>query len=77
MALVRTFLPLEGERISLHQEVEAKYSAFEKDGRAFVQINTYGRPDRKFPEKVSQTIQLDRDAARQLVGILNKAFGVS
>jgi hypothetical protein len=74
MALVRGFEELEGERTSLHQEVTARYFAFERDGRGFVQINTYGRPDRAFPEKVSQSIQLDREGAEALVAILRRAF---
>jgi hypothetical protein len=74
MALVRNFEKLDGERTSLHVEVPAKYYTFEKDGVGFVQINTYGRPDREFPDKVSQSIQLDRTGAEALVQILTRAF---
>lgn len=74
MALVQKFLPLELERSSLHEPVEARYAEFNRDGKAFVQINTYGRADREMPGKVSQTIQLDADSAAQLIGILTKAF---
>ena len=74
MALVRGFTKLDSERRTLHEEVEAKYAAYEIDGRAFVQINTYGTSDREFPGKLSQSIQLDRTGAEQLVAILTKAF---
>ena len=77
MALVRKFERLVTERTQLQDEVEAKYAVFERDGRGFVQINTYGRADRKLPGKLSQTIQLDREGAEALVAILKKAFALS
>lgn len=77
MALVRKFDKLDSERTQLHEEVEARYSVFERDGKGFVQINTYGRPTREVPGKVSQVIQLDRQGAESLVSILRKAFAIS
>jgi hypothetical protein len=77
VALVRTFQELDGERYQLHEEVEARYAVFQRDGKGFVQINTYGRPDREIPGKVSQSIQLDREGAEQLVNILQRAFSLS
>lgn len=77
MALVTKFEKLDGERTQLHEEVEAKYAVFERDGRGFVQINTYGRPGREIPGKVSQSIQLDRQGAEALVAILRKSFHIS
>ena len=74
MALVRHFQKMDTERTSLHDDVEASYSTFERDGKGFVQINTYGRKTRMNPGKQSQTIQLDRDGAVQLISILQKAF---
>ena len=77
MALVRKFEKLDSERNQLQEEVEARYAVFERDGKGFVQINTYGRPDRENPGKVSQVIQLDRQGAEALVSILRKAFSIS
>jgi hypothetical protein len=74
MALVRGFEPLELERKQLHEEVDARWISYEIDGVGFVQINTYGRPTRELPGKLSQTIQLDRGAAEQLVAILRRSF---
>jgi hypothetical protein len=74
LALVRSFRPLESERSSLHDPVEARFAVYHIDGKGFVQINTYGREDRQTPGKVSQSIQLDEGAARQLVSILRGAF---
>jgi hypothetical protein len=77
MALIRKLLPLDTERTSLHEEVEARYAAYKIDGKGFMQINTYGRPSRELPGKVSQTLQFDREAAKQLVEILKKTFDLS
>ncbi|WP_052951851.1 hypothetical protein [Devosia soli] len=77
MALVREFKKLDGERYQLHEEVEARYATFDRDGKGFVQINTYGRADRELPGKLSQSIQLDRQGAEALVAILRKAFALS
>ena len=77
MALIRELKKLDGERYQLHEEVEAKYSVFQRDGRGFVQINTYGSTKREFPGKVSQSIQLDREGAEALVSILKKTFALS
>ena len=77
MALVRKFDKLDSERNQLQEEVEAKYAVFERDGKGFVQINTYGRATRENPGKLSQTIQLDRQGAEALVAILRKAFAIT
>jgi len=74
MALVRSFEKLDGERFQLHEEVEAKYAVFERDGQGFVQINTYGRSTRELRGKLSQSIQLDRRGAEKLAQILRQAF---
>jgi hypothetical protein len=76
MALVRKFVPLELQRSTLHDEIEAKYAVFQKDGQGFVQINTYGRSTRDIPGKVSQSLQMDRQGAEQLIEILRKAFAL-
>ena len=51
-----------------------KYSVFEKDGNKYVQIDTYGNSDRVFQEKISQSIQFDRDSAKFLVKLLIDEF---
>lgn len=74
MALIRNFERKEMERVSLHDEIEATYSVFERDGRVLLQIDSYGRADREMPGKKSQTIQLDRDGARALFDIIKREF---
>lgn len=39
-------------------------------------LSTYGSDTRASRPKVSQTIQMDRDIARQLVAVLKDAFNV-
>lgn len=65
------------DRNSVHDEIEATYTTFERDGRVFVQIDTYGRESRDIPGKKSQTIQLDKEGAIALIGLLRQAFRLS
>ncbi|MET4174886.1 hypothetical protein ABIB99_005995 [Bradyrhizobium sp. LA6.1] len=76
MAMIRKFLERSMERNSIHDEIEARYSIFERDGRSFLQIDTYGRKSREMPEKKSQSIQLDRSSGLELLKILKQAFHV-
>lgn len=67
---------LEKTRNTLHKEVYGTYTIFtEKDDKYF-QIDTYGSPYRKMPEKISQSIQFDRDSATFLVDLLIKEFNI-
>ncbi len=75
MAFVRRFERMNMRRNSLHDEIAARYAVFEHDGRVLVQINTYGRDERQDKEKLSQTLQLDREGADALRRILDEAFG--
>lgn len=76
MALIRRFERSQMERNSVHDEIDAKYAVFERDGRSFVQIDSFGRDSREIRGKKSQTIQLDRDSGLQLIKILKEAFHV-
>ncbi|MCJ2103816.1 methionyl-tRNA formyltransferase [Methylobacterium sp. E-041] len=74
MALIRHFERKEMERNALHDEIDATYSVFERDGRVLLQIDSYGRADREMPGKKSQTLQLDREGALELFEILKREF---
>jgi hypothetical protein len=74
VALIRKFTRKERDRVSLHDEIEATYMSFERDGRIVFQIDTYGRKTRQVPGKQSQTIQLDRQGAEALCAILKREF---
>lgn len=65
---------IEKQRNVIHEKVHTTYSIFELDEKKYVQIDTYGRLDRENPEKISQSIQLDKEAAEFLVNILIKEF---
>jgi len=65
---------LEKQRNTVHEEAHATYTVFEMDGEKYFQLDTYGRTDREFPEKISQSIQLNRDSARQLVRLLIETY---
>jgi len=76
MALIRHFKPKQIDRMSLHQEIQASYAVHEVDGRVLLQIDSYGRKDRKFPDKISQSFQLDQVGATALFKILKDSFGL-
>ena len=74
MALIKAFEEKRRDRQSIHDAIDATYSVFERDGRTFVQIDTYGRAEREMPGKISQNIQLDARSARALFDILRETF---
>ena len=74
MALIRKFTEKRMDRNSIHKEIGATYTVFERDGRVFIQLDSYGTDGREIPGKKSQTIQLDRVGAKALHSILKNAF---
>ncbi|MEW9615746.1 MULTISPECIES: hypothetical protein [unclassified Shinella] len=75
MARITHFQRDQMDRLQLHDEVDAKLFVQNYDGRKLVQISTYGRSSRQDVGKMSQTFQLDEEAARQLFGIMKAEFG--
>ena len=74
MARITKFERGEINRFQLHDEVDAKLFVQDFDGRRLLQVSTYGRDSRQDVGKLSQTFQLDEDAARQLFEILKSEF---
>jgi hypothetical protein len=74
LALISRFEERPINAKSEHDEVVCGYRAVEIDSREILQLETYGSPHRQIPEKVSQTIQLDRAAAAELIEILRRSF---
>lgn len=75
MAFVRAFEAIEGGQSRLHPtEVVCGYRRVHSDRGWLVQLDTYGSADRQIPGKVSQSLQLDDERARQLVAILRRSF---
>ena len=71
---LETIKQVEKERISVHTKVTTTYSVFEEDGNRYVQIDTYGKSNRAIPEKISQSIQFDKESAEFLVKLLINEF---
>lgn len=61
-------------RNSVHDKVYTTYTIFADEGEKYVQFDMYGRIDRKNPEKISQSIQIDRKAAKFILNLLTKEF---
>jgi len=76
MAVITNFKPIGvSARSSVHRsEVECGWAIFTTAGRTYLQLDTYGSQTRAIPGKVSQTIQVDEDAARQLKRLIERAF---
>ena len=74
MALVRGFVFAPKDENRVHEEVECGYLSFTARGETYLQIDTYGSKHRKIPGKVSQSIQIDSDGARELLGLIRRTF---
>jgi 5-methylcytosine-specific restriction protein B len=55
-------------------DVDCGYQVVHADEGTLLQLSTYGSDARKSDKKVSQTLQVDRDVARQLIAVLRTAF---
>jgi hypothetical protein len=75
VALIKTFTPSGvSNKGRVHGEVECGYAIFESEGNRYLQLDTYGSADRVIPGKVSQTVQLDESAAKELLRLIRHAF---
>jgi hypothetical protein len=75
MALIRSFEHRPGAGVSFRSEVDCGYSIGEVNGRKILHLETYGSSTRAIPGKVSQSVELDEDTARELAAIIRSAFG--
>lgn len=60
----------------LHESVEATYCTFTKGENKYFQIDTYGSERRQLKAKLSQSIQMDREMAIELIALLQKEFNL-
>jgi hypothetical protein len=75
MAWIKTFETRDGRGKLQPSQVVGVVKIFEpSDGNPIVQIDTNGSADRANPGKQSQTIQLGREAARELFDILKRTY---
>ena len=74
MAFIKSFTEMKPEREARHTHVEATWYVGGDRQSRFLQIDTYGSADRKIAGKVSQSIRLDAQAARELRALIDRAF---
>jgi len=75
VALVKRFDSLGvSERRRVHGEVRCGFATFERDGKRYLQLDTFGSNERVIPGKVSQSIQIDREGAVALKALLSHVF---
>ena len=75
MAQITSFEKITKERARIHDVVDCTYCFLDADdGERYFVLETYGSKSREMPDKVSQSIQLGKEAAAQLISILRKTF---
>src|SRR5262245_20878059 len=75
MALVTSLEQNTKVRQSVHGPTRCLYAIVEvPGGERYLQLDTVGSEDREIPDKVSQSIQFDRQAAGQLLQLLHRTF---
>jgi hypothetical protein len=74
MAFIKSFTERKPDRESKHTEAEATWYVGGAGDARFLQIDTYGSPDRMISGKVSQSIRLDARAAARLRALIDRAF---
>lgn len=76
MAIV-TSIEREEDKGKLHPTRARRCVAFivnGRDGKRYVEVNTYGSASRKRPNQPSQMTQFDEQAAQQLKALIEEAF---
>ena len=71
---LRSIEKIEKQRNTIHEEVSTAYTVFEYEGEKYIQFDTYGKNGRKNPEKISQSIQLNRESGKFIVDLISKEF---
>jgi predicted HNH restriction endonuclease len=75
MALVHSLEPNSKERQTVHEPTRCLYAVVTgQGGNRYLQLDTLGSQGREIPDKVSQSIQFDRQAAGQLLQLIRQTF---
>ena len=75
MAVVSEFEQIRTERAQRHPtSVRCEWQVISDPRGMLLQLDTLGSSKRQIHDKVSQTIQFDREAAIRLVAIVREAF---
>lgn len=77
MARIRSLTQAKSDGRIHPTEVDCTWQVTHSDGGvAYLTLSTYGSDTRASKPKVSQTLQMDRELAQQLVGVLTVTFGL-
>jgi hypothetical protein len=57
-----------------HTEVDCTWFIIPQEGGDLLQLDTRGSKDRAILEKVSQSVQIDESAARELLRLIRRTF---
>ena len=74
MAFITRISPVTVDHGKPHTECECGWSVTERDGETVLQLDTYGSAARASGPKVSQSLQLDEEGAKQLLKVLRSVF---
>ncbi|WP_081429560.1 hypothetical protein [Solidesulfovibrio magneticus] len=74
MAIVRNLEPISLEKDTNHTEVNATFTVVSNAKEKFLQIDTYGSPNRQIHGKKSQSIRFSTAAISQLKEIIATHF---
>lgn len=75
MAFVSEFREVVSDTNGLHKPVICGWRKFDVEDRTILQLDTYGTAQRQIPNKVSQSVQLDREGAAVLLRLIRDTFG--
>lgn len=67
---------IDKDRNSVHSKVRATYTVFTSEGEKYFQIDTYGSPTREMKDKISQSIQIDKETAKELIKLMIDVFDI-
>jgi 6-phosphogluconolactonase/glucosamine-6-phosphate isomerase/deaminase len=73
---IKNFEKIIKERNNIHEYVSSKYCSFVVNNERYLQIDTYGSNEREFKDKISQSIQIDKEMAEKLINIFKNEFGI-
>ena len=74
MARIKSFFEVKANSKLHPTEVDCGWTRMRVGGKPILQLNTYGSDTRQSEPKVSQTIQIDEAAARDLLLVMLEAF---
>lgn len=74
MALVTKIAKVRKDKVRVHGSTECELSIFAVDDRPYLQLDTFGSRHRRDRGQVSQVIQLDKAAMKQLRAFIDEAL---